>query len=49
MFCREDGGKNQTFFYQNDQKKALSTVKISSNLKKFFETAGDFWWIHPYI
>jgi hypothetical protein len=23
MFCKEDGGKNQIVFYQNDQKKKL--------------------------
>ncbi len=41
--------KPPTFLYQNDQKKSLSAVKISSNLKKLSVMAGDSWWTHPYI
>ena len=31
------------------RKKALSAVKISSNLEILSVMAGDFWWTHPYI
>ena len=50
FFCREDGGKNQTFLIPKwPQKEALSAVKVSSNFKKLSGSAGDFWWKHPYI
>ncbi len=43
------GLKSNFFIPKWSEEEALSAVKISSNLKKFAVTAGDFWWIHPYI
>jgi hypothetical protein len=40
MFCREDGGQNQTFLYQNDQKKSSIGCK---NFIKFKEIRRNGW------
>ncbi len=48
-FAGKMEAKIKPFYTKMIRKKALSAVKISSDLKKFSVWAGDFWWIHPYI